>query len=113
MNPFKKKSKAAQPAAPATTEPTKSAEQIVAEKTIARGARVKALSEEAAMWRSFSTGCKSGRWLLEHLTHYGLYMDAPPRLSLTMDDDSAQLWRDFAIRMAEDRERRLKDVLGF
>jgi hypothetical protein len=105
---FKKTKKVAEvKPAPVETKP----EPTEAEKIIAKGQRLKALSDEAAMWRAFATGCKGGRWLVEHIGYYGL-RDVAPRLEVTMDDDSARLWAEFAIRMAEERERRLKDILG-
>jgi hypothetical protein len=105
---FKKTKKVAEvKSAPVEPKP----EPTEAEKIIAKGQRLKALSDEAAMWRAFATGCKAGRWLMEHIGYYGMG-DPAPRLSVTMDDDSARLWSEFAVRMAEERERRLKDILG-
>jgi hypothetical protein len=105
---FKKTKKVAEvKAAPVETKP----EPTEAEKIIAKGQRLKALSDEAAMWRAFATGCRGGRWIMEHTGYYGL-MEPAPRLSVTMDDDSARLWAEFAVRMAEERERRLKEILA-
>jgi hypothetical protein len=94
-------------------EPPKSPAMIEAEKAIARGERIKKLSDEAEMWRKFAGGCKPGRSLFEDI---GLLLYAcapfPQRLRTSMDEDSAPLWAAFANQMADERERRLKDVLG-
>ena len=81
-------------------------EQVEADKIIARGERIKQLGEEAGMWRAFSAGCKDGRHLFEHL-HLGYGLDAPPRLAVRMDVETAVLWREFAQKMADHADKRL------
>lgn len=94
--------------------PAKTVAQVEAEKAIARGERIKRLSGEAAMWRAFAASCKPGRSIFEHvrLAIYGDDLNYCHALSVDMDEDSAPLWAAFANQMTEERERRLKDVLG-
>jgi hypothetical protein len=121
---FKRKTKRAEQAKPADEDkamaaaevqpPARSPEQIEAEKAIARGERLKRLSQEVAMWRGFASGCKPGRWIMEtHNSAYGgLSCGTAAPLQAYLDEDTALLWSAFAERMACDRERRMRDVLG-
>jgi hypothetical protein len=92
-------------------EPQKSPEQLEADRIIARANRLEKLGNEAAMWRAFATGCKDGRWLMEECLSY-LRREDEPRLNIRMDADTAPMWKDFALRMAADRESRLRDMLN-
>lgn len=100
----------AKPMAP--TEPVKTPEQLEVERLKKRADRLTSLADEARMWREFATGCVAGRWLYESYSGYFSHRAEHPRIHLTMDDETAQLWRDFALRMAMERESRLKEALG-
>jgi hypothetical protein len=108
----KKKSTPSEAVEQCLKAPPKSAAELEAERTIARGERVKSLSEEAQMWRRFATSCKPGRLVWEHVFASAFNYEHPTQLYATMDELSAELWREFALRMAADRESRLRDVLG-
>jgi hypothetical protein len=110
MNVFKPKKQKSEPVMNAP--PVKTAAQTEADRVIARGARIKTLSDEAHMWRKFAAGCKPGRFLTEHYGYSSFGVEHAEPLSVLMDNDTALLWAAFAQQMADERERRLKDVLG-
>lgn len=99
--------------------PNKPPEMTEAQRVIARGERVKALSGELTMWRGFAAGCRPGRHIYESpslsMAHYAMsngLVHYEATLSATMDEDTAPMWAAFAGQMADRCERRLKDVLG-
>lgn len=92
--------------------PPKSVAELEAERAIARGKRIESLASEAAMWRKFAEGCKPGRYIFESHSSYVFSPSPIEQLSVRMDEDTALLWAAFAVQMADERERRLKDVLG-
>lgn len=107
---FKRKKKSAAGAAPVQAAQPPMTE---AERVINRGKLVESYAKEAAMWRGFAEGCADGRYVQEYgmpLHFYGGQRETP--LSARMDKDSAILWREFANRMADERERRLREILG-
>lgn len=113
---FKRKEKTTNPGEQVQAkapEPTRTVAEVEAEKAIARGRRIKQLSDEAVMWRNFAVDCKAGREIYEYPGRHlwdGEFTVA--RLSVLMDEDTAPLWVAFANQMAVERERRLKDLLG-
>jgi hypothetical protein len=94
---------------------TESPEAAEARRIIARGRRLEKLSAEAGMWRAFVTGCEPEREIREDRSMAMSYAMAgihmAPALHVWLDADTAPMWRDFANRMAEERERRLREIL--
>lgn len=100
---FKRDKKVEQQPAPQQRSAMESEAALV----IAKADRLKHVSAEAAMWRRFAIECAPGRDICE----YNYFTGHGVSLKLTMDRDTAPMWKDFALRMAEDRERRLRDLL--
>jgi hypothetical protein len=79
-----------------------------AEREANRGALIKRLADEASMWRKFAAKCKNGAWLATG----GLgYHSEFPNLGVQMDEITSPAWRDFAERMANQAETRLREIL--
>jgi hypothetical protein len=80
-----------------------------AEREATRGALIKRLADEAAMWRKFSTNCRNGAKLW---TSYLGWSEDLPVLDMRMDEITTSSWKDFAARMAAQSETRLREILG-